>query len=102
MRKQLSGKNIYKVTIKNIGGLVMPVTIEWVFTDGTKAIDKLQAQIWRRNEYIVTQTFVKYKKVETVSLDPNFEFPDSDVFNNTFPKLERASEFEKFKNNNRK
>ncbi|GAL69548.1 M1 family metallopeptidase [Jejuia pallidilutea] len=48
IRKELSGKNLYEVTIKNVGGLVMPVTIEWIFTDGTSEIDTLPAQIWRR------------------------------------------------------
>lgn len=98
VRKQLSGKNIYEVTIKNKGGLVMPVTIEWVYTDGTKETDKLPAQIWRRNEYEVKQTFIKEKEVAKVNLDPNFEFADVDTTNNSFPKLETESEFDAFKN----
>jgi hypothetical protein len=98
IRKQLSGKNIYEVTIKNIGGLVMPVTIEWIFTDGTSEIDTLPADIWRRNEYEIQETFIKTKQVSQVKLDPNFEFPDTDLKNNVFPKVEEASEFDEFKN----
>ncbi|GAA4885864.1 M1 family metallopeptidase [Flaviramulus aquimarinus] len=97
IRKQLSGKNIYEVTIKNIGGLIMPVTIEWIFTDGSTEIDILPAQIWRRNEYEVKKTFIKDKEVSKVNLDPNFEFADTDMKNNSFPKLESKSEFDKFK-----
>lgn len=97
LRKALSGKNIYEVTIKNIGGLVMPVTIEWVFTDGTKETDTLPAQIWRRNEYEITKTFIKSKEVKTVNLDPNFEFADTNRDNNSFPKTESQSEFDTFK-----
>jgi hypothetical protein len=97
LRKQLSGKNIYEVTIKNVGGLVMPVTIEWVFKDGTTEIDKLPAQVWRLNESEVKRTFVKDKEVVKVNLDPNFEFADTERNNNSFPKVEEKSDFDKFK-----
>ncbi|WP_406684938.1 M1 family metallopeptidase [Seonamhaeicola sp. MEBiC1930] len=97
VRKQLSGKNIYEVTIKNKGGLVMPVTIEWVFTDGSKEIDRLPAEIWRRNEYQIKHTFVKEKEVSKVNLDPNFEFADTNIENNSFPKVETESDFDSFK-----
>ncbi len=100
LRKQLSGKNIYELTIKNIGGLVMPVTIEWVFKDGTTDIDKLPAQVWRLNESEIKRTFVKDKEVIKVNLDPNFEFADTDTSNNSFPKVEEKSDFDKFKEKN--
>ena len=97
VRKQLSGKNIYEITVKNIGGLVMPVTIEWVFTDGTTEIDTLPATVWRRNEYETQQTFIKEKEVSKVNLDPNFEFADTNMENNVFPKVDTKSEFDSFK-----
>tara|TARA_R110002096_G_scaffold49108_5_gene129940 strand:- start:6402 stop:8636 length:2235 start_codon:yes stop_codon:yes gene_type:complete len=97
IRKQLSGKNIYELTIKNVGGLIMPVTIEWIYTDGTNEIDKLPAQIWRRNEYETQQTFIKEKEVREINLDPNFEFADTAMENNSFPKVETKSEFDSFK-----
>ncbi|NCO63615.1 MAG: M1 family metallopeptidase [Flavobacteriales bacterium] len=98
IRKKIQGKNIYEVTIKNIGGLVMPVTIEWLFKDGSTEIDILPAEIWRLNEYEIKRTFVKDKEVSQVNLDPNFEFADVDMNNNNFPKKEEATDFEKFKN----
>jgi hypothetical protein len=97
VRKQVSGKNIYELTIKNIGGLVMPVTIEWRYTDGTIEIDRLPAEVWRRNEYEIIKTFIKEKEVVEVNLDPNFEFADTDTNNNSFPKVETSSEFDTFK-----
>lgn len=97
LRKQISGKNIYEVSIKNVGGLVMPVTIEWIYTDGSNEIDTLPAEVWRRNEYEIKKTFVKEKEVSKVNLDPNFEFADTDMKNNTFPKAETPSEFDEFK-----
>ncbi|MGA1225856.1 MAG: hypothetical protein ACO3VF_01120 [Tamlana sp.] len=75
----------------------MPVTIEWVFTDGSKEIDTLLAEIWRRNEYEIKHTFIKEKEVSKVNLDPNFEFADTNMGNNSFPKVETKSEFDSFK-----
>ena len=97
MRKQLADKNIYQITVKNIGGLVMPVTIAWKFADGTTEIDRLPAEVWRMNEETITKTFVKDKEVVEVSLDPNFEFADVDMENNNFPKVSTPSEFDLLK-----
>jgi hypothetical protein len=97
LRKQLSGKNIYEVSIKNVGGLVMPVTIEWIYTDGSNEIDTLPAEVWRSNEYEIKKTFIKEKEVSKVNLDPNFEFADTDMKNNSFPKADTPSEFDEFK-----
>ena len=100
IRKSLSNKNLYEITVKNLGGLVMPVTIEWIYKDGTKETNVLPAEIWRKNEYEITKTFVKDKEVVKVVLDPNFEFADVNKENNTFPKAESPSEFDDFKNKN--
>lgn len=97
VRKQLSGKHIYELTIKNKGGLVMPVIIEWTFTDGSKEIDRLPAEVWRVNEYEISETFVKSKEAVNITLDPNLEFADVDTSNDSFPKKEQKSDFEKFK-----
>ncbi|NMH87194.1 M1 family metallopeptidase [Flavivirga algicola] len=97
LRKQLSGKNIYEITVKNIGGLVMPITIEWVFVDGTKEVNTIPAEVWRRNEYEIQKTFIKEKEVKEVNLDPNFEYADTNGENNTFPKVKGQSDFDAFK-----
>ncbi|NNC51376.1 MAG: M1 family metallopeptidase [Flaviramulus sp.] len=102
IRKNLSGKNIYELTIKNLGGLVMPVTIEWIFTDGSSETNTLPAEIWRRNEYEIQHTFLKDKEVANINLDPNFEFADIDRTNNNFPKRETKSEFDTFKDKKKK
>ena len=99
VREKLSGKNIYEVTINNKGGLVMPVIIEWYYTDGTTEIDKLPAEVWRQNEYEIKKTFVKSKEVEKVVLDPKFELADVKPENNSFPKEVTKSEFDSFKKN---
>ena len=93
------GQSCYEITVKNIGGLVMPVTIEWQFTDGTSETNTIPAEIWRHNEYEIKKTFIKTKQVKNVVLDPNFEFADTDINNNSFPKVETDSEFNTYKKN---
>ncbi|MEL6917623.1 MAG: M1 family metallopeptidase [Bacteroidota bacterium] len=97
IRKQLANKNIYELTIKNVGGLIMPVTVEWQYTDGSTEIDRLPAEVWRLNEYEIRKTFIKDKEVKQVNLDPNFEFADIDMENNTFPKKDTPSKFDELK-----
>jgi len=97
LRKQLSGKNIYEITVKNVGGLVMPIIIEWIYSDGSSEIDRIPAQIWRRNEYEIKKTFIKTKKVVKINLDPNLELADTDMDNNSFPKIALKSDFDRFK-----
>ncbi|MEL7002940.1 MAG: M1 family metallopeptidase [Bacteroidota bacterium] len=101
MRDQLSDKHIYEISLKNEGGLVMPVIVEWTYADGTKEIDRLPAEIWRLNEAEVKKTFLKDKEVVSVKLDPNLELPDVDLGNNSFPKSASKSKFDEFKDKNK-
>ncbi len=96
--QQLKDKNIYEVTLSNKGGLVMPVIIEWTYTDGTKEVTRIPAEIWRVNENKITKVFVKQKEVARVVLDPNQQITDIDTQNNVFPKpKESTTKFEEFK-----
>lgn len=95
--QKLRGKNIYEVTLKNKGGLVMPVIIEWTYKDGTKEMERIPAEIWRINESQVTKVFIKDKEVASMVLDPNFETTDVNTQDNVFPKVEKDSKFDEFK-----
>jgi hypothetical protein len=99
IRTKLEGKNIYQVKLKNVGGLVMPVIIEWTYKDGSKEIDRIPAEIWRVNENEVSKVFVKEKEVVNVLVDPNFEIADVNTTNNNFPKKEEASKVDQLKKN---
>lgn len=99
IRAKLEGKNLYQVKLKNVGGLVMPVIIEWTFKDGSKEIDRIPAEIWRVNENEITKVFVKDKEVVNVLVDPNFEIADVNAANNNFPKKEEASKVDQLKKN---
>lgn len=101
VRAKLAGKNVYEVTLKNIGGLVMPVIIEWTYKDGSKEIDRIPAEIWRYNESQITKAFFKDKEVVNMTLDPLLETADTETENNYFPKRDAASKFDTFKEGNK-
>ncbi|RBL88647.1 M1 family metallopeptidase [Chitinophaga flava] len=92
-----SKKNFYEVTFSNVGGLVMPLILEWTFADGTKETDRISAYIWRKNENQVTKVFAKDKKVVSLKLDPLRETADIDESNNSWPREASPSRFEMFK-----
>jgi Peptidase family M1 domain len=99
IRGKLEGKNIYEVTLKNSGGLVSPVIIEWTFADGSKELEKIPAEIWRLNEKEVKKVFVKEKEVTNIVIDPKLETADVNVKDNVFPKKPTDSKFDQLKKN---
>jgi hypothetical protein len=92
-----SKKNFYELSLSNVGGLVMPVIIEWTFKDGSKETNRIPAYIWRMNEQKVTKVFAKDKEVISVQLDPYRETADIDENNNAWPRKLAPSRFELFK-----
>lgn len=98
IRERFAGKNVYQMTFKNNGGLITPLVIEWTYKDGSKEIERIPAEIWRRNEQQVTKLFVKDKEVDSVVFDPFKQLADVDMENNVFPpKGKGNSRFDKFK-----
>ena len=97
MIARLDGKNIYELTFKNKGGLVMPVVIHWTYADGTKEIEILPAEIWRLDESVVKKTFVKDKQVTNIAIDPELQLADVNMDNNVFPRVEIKSKMDEFK-----
>ncbi len=97
-RQQLAGnKNMYELTFSNKGGLVMPIIIEWTFKDGTKQIDRIAVQVWRKNENRVVKTFIKDKEVASIKLDPMRETSDINEKNNVWNIDAEPSKFQLFK-----
>ena len=97
-RKMYDSKtNFYQLDFTNKGGLVMPIILEWTFTDGTKEVENISAYIWRKDENKVTKVFAKSKEVASVRLDPFRETGDIDENNNSFPRIAAPSKFELFK-----
>ncbi len=83
-KKKYSNKNYYEIKFTN-HGLVMPIIIEWTFEDGTTEIERMAAEIWRKDEKEVRKVFVKDKKATSVRLDPYREIADINDTNNSTP-----------------
>ena len=101
IKQALEGKNFYEVTFANKGGLVMPITIEWSYADGTTEYEKIPAEIWRMNEKEVKKVFVKEKEVVSIVIDPKKELADTEASDNYFPRKEDVSRFDQFKSGNK-
>jgi Peptidase family M1 domain len=91
------GKTMYELTFSNKGGLVMPIIIEWTYKDGTKEIERIPVQVWRKNENKVIKTFLKSKEVASIKLDPMRETADINEGNNGWNITETPSNFQLFK-----
>ena len=96
-KQKYGGKNLYEITFSNKGGLVMPIILEWTYKDGTKEIERIPAQIWRKNENKVIKTFMKDKEVASIKLDPYNETADINTDNNTYGSIKEPSKFKLFK-----
>jgi hypothetical protein len=92
--------HLYEITFSNKGGLVMPIIVEFKFEDGTSEIERIPAQIWRKNENKVTKVFITRKKAVSIQLDPLKETADIDISNNSWPKFDEPSKFQLFKAGN--
>ena len=92
-----AGYNYYQVEFSNLGGLPMPIIVEFTFSDGSKAKQYIPAEIWRFNAESVSKVFVFKKEVMNVSMDPYLETADVDVSNNNWPRMIQKSRFEVYK-----
>ncbi|HIP36771.1 MAG TPA: M1 family peptidase [Crocinitomix sp.] len=92
------GYNFYQLDFKNIGGLVMPIILEFTFIDNTKKIIRIPAEIWRKNNDEVSKVFIFEKEVKSIQLDPFLETADTDESNNAWPTKQIPSRFNAFTN----
>ena len=97
--KQLldSGLQAYQLSFENIGGLIMPIILEFVFADGTTELVRLPAEIWLRSEEKFTKVFWFQKEVMGITLDPFLETADTDRDNNYWPQQQEPSRFKLYK-----
>jgi Peptidase family M1 domain len=87
MKAKMANKHFYELTFTNKGGLVMPIILEWTYADGTTEIQRIPAQVWRKNENKLVKSFMKDKQVVKVQLDPMKETADINTGNNSWPKV---------------
>jgi hypothetical protein len=89
-------QNFYELSLRNVGGLVMPVVLQMTYADNTQEIQTIPAEIWRKNNAQVSKVIVTKKPVISFVIDPFQQTADTDLSNNTFPRQPAASRFELF------
>lgn len=92
-----SDYHFYLVTLKNKGGLVMPLIFKMEFADGTSQEVRVPAEIWRYNNFDVSKMLVTKKEAKNIILDPKLETADTDLSNNSWKKTITPSRFQVFK-----
>lgn len=93
--------NYYQVTVSNVGGLPMPVILEFEYTDGTTERHYVPAEVWRFDDTQFSKVFYSKKELKSLALDPNLETADIDMGNNYWPKRHVPTRFELFKEEQR-
>ena len=97
IKLKLADKYFYELSFSNKGGLVMPLIIEWTYADSSKEVERIPAQVWRKNEHAVTKLFMKNKEVARIALDPMKETADINEANNQWPNIPGPTRFQVFK-----
>ncbi len=92
-----SDKQFYEVKFSNIGGIPMPIIVEFTFADDTKERIMIPAEIWRRDETQVSRVFIFDKEVSEVRLDPNLETADTELNNNFWPHRRVQTRYDLYK-----
>lgn len=82
---------LYRLTFSNVGGVVMPIIIQFTYDDGTTETVKIPAEIWRTNNRQVTWQHVTRKTVTSVMVDPMQQTADADLANNAWPRATSAA-----------
>ncbi len=92
-----ANSHFYEVSFSNIGGLPMPLIIEFTFIDDSKKVVKIPAEIWRQYEDKVSKVFILDKEIKSLRLDPFLETADTDLNNNSWPSEFIPTKYQLFK-----
>ncbi|UHG90944.1 M1 family metallopeptidase [Spirosoma oryzicola] len=99
--EKTAGTNFYTLSLKNKGGVPMPVIIRMEFEDGTDSVARFPAEIWRFNDVSIKKVIATSKKVKQWTLDPYQEIADIDADNNSFPRVSQPTRFQLFRQQQR-
>ena len=95
-------KHYYEIKFKNIGGLVMPIFLDFTLENNTHELVKIPAEIWMKNNTQITKVFAFDKEVKQIELDPFLETADTDRNNNYWPVKVEPTKFELYQYKNRR
>ena len=90
-------KFFYEVTFDKPGGIPMPLIVEFTYADGSTENVTYPPEIWRKNDKEFKRVIASDKEIMGIVVDPKAETADIDVTNNSWPKEEQQSDFDKFK-----
>ena len=96
-----AGTNFYTLSLKNKGGIPMPVIVRMEFEDRTGSVARFPAEIWRFNDVSIRKVIATNKKVKQWTLDPFYEIADINTEDNTFPPVSQPTRFQLFKQQQR-
>jgi hypothetical protein len=92
-----STDRFYRVSFKNVGGLVMPVIMIITLEDGSEQEFRIPAEIWRLDSNQCDTTIIVDQPIARFELDPYRETADINRDNNHFPPVIEPSRFKVFK-----
>jgi hypothetical protein len=87
----------YQISLKNVGGLVMPVVLKVTYEDGKDKIIRLPVDIWAKDNKDASTTIVSTQPVTSIELDPHRETADTNRDNNHFPARFEPTRFQLYK-----
>jgi hypothetical protein len=88
---------IYFIDFENVGGLVTPLALTFVYANGKSESVKLPVEIWRRDANKISKLWVSKEKILSLELDRNHDTPDADRSNDHFPRKILPSRIELYK-----
>ena len=81
------GEMAYVISVKNEGGLIMPLVFDIEFDNGRIRKLEVPVEVWRYEDEVVKIPFISDRKVTRVTLDKANAVSDADLSNNHFPQL---------------
>jgi hypothetical protein len=91
--------HFYELTFKNVGGLVTPLIVRFIYNDNTTEVIRIPAEIWVQGQEVISKVFILKKKVISVRVDPFLETADTDLNNNSWPIEIEPTRYQLFQQN---
>lgn len=86
--------HVYQILLKNNTGIVMPLSMDVVYIDGSRSSHRLPAQLWMKGDSLFRYEYHAEKQAVAFYLDGRRMLPDVDRSDNLYPqpKLDQAIE----------
>ncbi len=92
-----SSNRVYRIRLKNVGGLVMPIILHVTFEDGSDREVRLPVEMWRTSSEKCSTQIICDQPIRKIELDPYRETSDVNRSNNYYPAQLEPSRFQLFK-----